>query len=527
MPDTDTSRTESRARTAPTGQTVFWISVALVVVFVVPGAVVPDLLDRVTSAVHEWILATFGWAYLLATILFLLFALYLAVGPYGSIRLGRDDEKPQYSYFGWFSMLFAAGMGIGLVFWGVAEPLTHFHNPPAHLAADSGEAARFAMVRSFFHWGVHPWAVYIVMSLSIAYFSFRRGMPPLISSVFYPLIGDAIYRWPGRLIDILSVFATVFGVATSLGFGATQIRGGLSSVFGVPDSTAVALIIIAVVTVLYMTSSMIGLDKGIQVLSKGNVMLTLALMVLVLVLGPTAYIFNVFTSTIGGYLSSFVDLSLSSNPFEGFEWTKQWTLFYWAWWISWSPFVGLFVASISRGRTIREFVIGALLVPTILTFLWFAVFGGTGLQLELSGGSTELAATAASNPPRALFALLEQLPLTRVLSLLSLVVLGIFFVTSADSATYVLGMMTSNGAMRPSAWKKILWGVLQSSAAAVLLVSGGLGGLQRMAIIAALPFTLVMVAMMRSLHTAMRYELTREHGAGKLTIPAKSRTLDA
>ena len=497
------------------GATVFIVSVALVVGLVIPGALVPDLLDQVTSTIHQGILTSVGWTYLLATMLFLVFIVFLAVSPYGSLRLGGDHEKPQYSYFGWFSMLFAAGMGIGLVFWGVAEPLNHFHNPPAHIAADSGASAEFAMVRSFFHWGIHPWAVYILMSLSIAYFSFRRGMPPLISSVFYPLIGDAIYRWPGKAIDILSIFATVFGVATSLGFGATQIRGGLATVLGVPETMTTALIIIAVVTVLYMASSMIGLDKGIQVLSKGNVMLTMVLMGLVLVVGPTTYILNVFTSTLGRYVSNLIDMSLSTNPFQGFTWTQDWTLFYWAWWISWSPFVGLFVASISRGRTIREFVIGALMVPALITFLWFAVFGGTALNLELGGnGEFALSQIAVDNPSRALFAMLEQLPLASVLSGVALVVLGVFFVTSADSATYVLGMMSSGGSLKPSAAKKITWGVLQSSAAAVLLVSGGLGGLQRMAIIAALPFTLVMLAMMRSLHKAMRYEVTRERSDG-------------
>ncbi|HKK49702.1 MAG TPA: BCCT family transporter [Alkalispirochaeta sp.] len=498
-------------RNTSSGTVVFVLSVLLVVGLVIPGALVPDVLDQITSAVHEAILNSVGWAYLLATMLFLVFIVFLAASRYGSIRLGGDDERPQYSYFGWFSMLFAAGMGIGLVFWGVAEPLNHFHNPPAHIAGNSGAAAEFAMVRSFFHWGIHPWAVYILMSLAIAYFSFRRGMPPLISSVFYPLIGDAIYRWPGKAIDILSVFATVFGVATSLGFGATQIRGGLATVAGIPDTMTSALVIIAVVTVMYMASSMIGLDKGIQVLSKGNIMLTMALMGLVLIVGPTTYILNVFTSTLGGYVTNLIDLSLSTNPFQGFSWTQEWTLFYWAWWISWSPFVGLFVASISRGRTIREFVIGALLVPALLTFLWFAVFGGTALNLELQGsGEFALSQIAVDNAPRTLFALLERLPLAPLLSGTALLVLGIFFVTSADSATYVLGMMTSGGSLQPSAAKKIVWGLLQSSAAAVLLVSGGLGGLQRMAIIAALPFTLVMLAMMRSLHKAMHYEMTRE-----------------
>lgn len=496
-----------KQRTVPTA--VFTISVVLVLSFVGLGAVAPDALDRITTTIHTAILAGFGWGYLVATFVFLVFVLYLAFSRFGSIKLGGDHEKPQYGYFGWFSMLFAAGMGIGLVFWGVAEPLNHFAQPPAYLEGYSGSAARFAMVRSFFHWGVHPWAVYILMSLSIAYFSFRRGMPPLISSVFYPLIGEWSQRWPGKAIDILAIFATVFGVATSLGLGALQIRGGLNAAFGTATTIGVALAIIAVVTVLYMISSLTGLDTGIRILSSGNVMISLLLMGAVLVLGPTAYIFNVFTSTIGSYLTGIVDLSLSTNPFRGFQWTQDWTLFYWAWWISWSPFVGLFVASISRGRTIREFVSGALLVPTLLTFLWFAVFGGTALDLELNGAGG-VVDSALNDVSSALFVLLEQLPAAGVLTVLALLVLSIFFITSADSATYVLAMMSSNGELRPAATTKVAWGVLQSSAAAVLLVAGGLAALQRMAIIAALPFTVVMLFMMASLHKAMRWEIAHE-----------------
>lgn len=489
-------------------KTVLIPSLIIVLAVVIAGAVAPVALDGVTKSVHAAILANFGWGYLIAIFLFLVFVVYLALSPLGKLRLGKDWEKPQYSYLGWFSMLFAAGMGIGLVFWGVAEPLHHFGRPPGYLEGGSGDAAHFAMVRSFFHWGIHPWAVYILMALSIAYFSFRRGMAPLISSVFFPLIGDAVNRWPGRVIDTTAVFATVFGVATSLGLGALQIRGGLAAAFGIPDTLNSALVIVAVVTVLYLISSLTGLDKGIRILSSANVMVTLLLMTVVLVLGPTSYIFNVFVSALGSYVSDLVDLSLSTNPFRGFQWTQDWTLFYWAWWISWSPFVGLFIASISRGRTIREFVFGALLVPTVLTFFWFAVFGGTALHIELYG-SGGLGKIAVENVSSALFVLLQRLPATMVLTLLALIVLSIFFITSADSATYVLAMMTSGGTLRPASSRKIIWGVIQSGAAVVLLVSGGLEALQRMAIIAALPFAVIMFFMMHSLHKALRYE--RDH----------------
>ncbi|MFP4643383.1 MAG: BCCT family transporter, partial [Spirochaetales bacterium] len=328
---------------------VFTVSLVIVAVLVGLGIIAPDALERVTVSAHEQVIESTGWAYLLSALGFLVFCLYIAFSRYGSLKLGRDDEKPQYGYFGWFSMLFAAGMGIGLIFWGVAEPLSHYGAPPEYLEAGSADAASFAMTRSFFHWGIHPWAIYIVMSLSIAYFSFRRGMPPLISSCFYPLFGNQINGVIGRSIDILAVFATVFGVATSLGLGALQIGSGLTAVFGLPQTTTVTMTIIAVVTVLYLISSSTGLDKGIQILSRTNVLVALVLMGFVLVIGPTAFSLEIFTDTLGDYGASLFAMSLEASPFEGIRWTKDWTLFYWAWWISWSPFVGLFVASISRG----------------------------------------------------------------------------------------------------------------------------------------------------------------------------------
>ena len=504
----DTSKLSGAA--AKTGANpVFIISLALVVIFVGVGILAPDQLDAVTRSVHTAIIDNFGWGYLLGAFFFLLFALYVAFSKYGRIRLGGDHEKPQYSYFGWFSMLFAAGMGIGLIFWGVAEPLSHYLNPPAYIAEGSGSAAAFAMRYSFFHWGFHPWAIYIVMSLSIAYFSFRRGMPPLISSCFYPLIGDRIFGWTGRAIDILAVFATVFGIVTSLGLGALQINEGLATVLPLPSGNSATLILIVVVTVLYLISSSTGLDKGIQLLSRANIMVALALLAFLLVVGPTSYIFNIFTTTLGDLLSGLLTMSLSTNPFEGYEWTKSWTLFYWAWWISWSPFVGLFVASISRGRTIREFILGALLVPALLTFLWFSVFGGTAFHAELVEGAN-IAERAVDNVSSALFLLFERLPFTPVLTILAIILLTVFFITSADSATFVLAMMTSRGDLDPPLAKKIGWGVIQSTAAAVLLLTGGLEALQRMAIIAALPFTFVMLFMMWSLYLGMRYEFKFE-----------------
>lgn len=485
-------------------QRVFLVSLLLVVLMTALGLSNPGLFDAGSTFLYDRIIAYSGFGYLIAALVFFIFCLVLAFGKYGSIRLGKDHEKPQYSYFGWFSMLFAAGMGIGLLFWGVAEPMSHYMQPPPFLEAGSGAAAEFAMQSSFFHWGLEPWAIYITMSMAIAYFSFRRGMPPLISSCFYPLLGERIYGWAGALIDITAVFATLFGIVASLGFGALQITSGLAAVVHTPDTFGMTLAIIAVATVLFLASSLTGLDKGIQVLSRANILLALLLAVFMLVVGPTVYICEIFTSTTGNYLSSFLAMSLSTNPFQGHEWTRSWTLFYWAWWISWSPFVGLFIASISRGRTIREFVIGAMLVPTLLTFVWFSIFGGAAFHLQLVRG-IDIAGAAAASPPSALFLLLQHYPLSSVLIMISIVLLGVFFITSADSATFVIAMMTSNGNLAPSAAKKIFWGLTISVTAVILLISGGLDALQKIIITAALPFAIIMLFMCRSLLVGLRY----------------------
>ena len=490
---------------------VFLVSLLVVVLLVLFGILYPQDLDLGSSRLHAAIIQNFGWAYLLAAFSFVVFSLYMAFSRYGAIKLGRDHEKPRFSYFGWFSMLFAAGMGIGLIFWGVAEPLSHYLNPPDYIAASSAEAAKFAMRHSFFHWGVQPWAIYIVMSLSIAYFSFRRGMPPLISSCFYPLLGDRINGMAGYAIDILAVFATVFGIVTSLGLGVLQISGGLAWVLPFEASFQNTLLILALVTVLFLISSMSGLDKGIQILSKANVMLAMLIMAFMLLVGPTIMILNVFISTLADYASSLFAMSLSTNPFLGREWTQSWTLFYWAWWISWSPFVGMFVASISRGRTIREFVSGALLVPTLLTFVWFSVFGGAAFDLELAQG-LQIATSVAQDVSTGLFKVYAHYPLGEALTVLTIALLVVFFVTSADSATYVLSMMTSSGRTDPPIGKKIVWGLLVSCTAAILLFAGGLEALQRMAIAAALPFTGIMLLICLCLLRGVRYEFRHERG---------------
>jgi len=484
---------------------VFLLSSGLILIFILAGIARPDLLDATSSAVHAMILDNFSWLYLISVFFFLVFALALALSRYGSIKLGHDAEKPQYGFFGWVAMLFAAGMGIGLLFWGVSEPLVHYLQPPPFIAAASPDAAAFAMRYAFFHWGVHPWAIYAIVSLSIAYFSFRRGMPALISSCFYPVLGDRIYGLAGNLVDVLAVFATVFGTATSLGFGALQIHSGLSHLYGISSAISVTIGIIIIATALFMASAILGVEKGIQVLSKFNIALAVVLLLLILVLGSAPYVLNVFTSALGGYINNVIDMSLQSYPFAGFEWSRDWTVFYRAWWISWAPFVGLFIARISRGRTIREFVLTVLTVPSLFTFIWFSVFGGSALHLELEQGA-DIAAVAGEDISLALFLFLEHYPFAGVLSLVAISLLIIFFVTSADSATVVLGSLTSGGGLFVPNYKKVVWGLSLSAVAIVLLVTGGLASLQVMAITAAFPFMLVMLVLCYTLVIGLSQE---------------------
>lgn len=486
-------------------EAVFLLSAGIILFFIGFGVARPGLLEAASSVVYAAILDNFSWLYLISVFFFLVFVLSLALSRYGTIKLGYDAERPQYGFFGWVAMLFAAGMGIGLLFWGVSEPLVHFLQPPPFINPTSPDAAAFAMRYSFFHWGIHPWAIYTIVSLSIAYFSFRRGMPALISSCFYPVLGERIYGAAGKMVDVLAVFATVFGTATSLGFGALQIHSGLTHLYGLSSAISVTIGIILIATVLFMASAILGVEKGVQVLSKLNIVLATALLLFVLGLGSTPYVFNVFTSTLGGYINNIIDLSLQSYPFAGFDWSRDWTVFYWAWWISWSPFVGLFIARISRGRTIREFVLTVLTVPTLFTFVWFAVFGGSALHLELEEGA-HLAAVAGEDVSLALFAFLEHYPFAGLLSAIAIFVLIVFFITSADSATVVLGSLTSGGSLSVPNYKKVIWGLSLPAVAITLLVTGGLSSLQMMTITAAFPFMLVMIVLCYTLAIGLSQE---------------------
>jgi glycine betaine transporter len=489
---------------------VFYISVTIIALFVLWGFIAPENLAEQASNALAFTTGAFGWFYLFATFLFLVFAVYLAFGPYGRIKLGDDDEEPEYSYFTWFAMLFSAGMGIGLVFWGVAEPIYHFITPPIDIVdGETAAAARMALRYSFFHWGLHPWAIYTIVALALAYAQFRKGESGLISSTFRPLIGDRVDGSIGKGIDTLAAIATAFGVATSLGLGTLQINGGLSYILGIPNTIVTQLLIILVVTILYMLSATTGLNKGIRYLSNLNLGLAIGLLLFVLIAGPTSFIFDVFTTTIGEYIGNIIPMSFRMTPFTQGSWIGAWTLFYWAWWIAWAPFVGTFIARVSKGRTIKEFVLGVLLVPTIFGAIWFTAFGGTAIFFDFfeQRGISE---AVNNDVTTALFVTLEQLPMGMILGALATLLIITFFVTSADSATFVLGMLTSKGVLNPANSTKLIWGVLQSSIAAVLLWSGGLNGLQTASIVAALPFAIIMVLMVFSLSKSLNQEVREQ-----------------
>lgn len=485
---------------------VFYISVTFASLFVLWGFLMPHQLAEVAASALAFITETFGWYYLVTTFVFLVFAFVLAFSRYGKIRLGQDDDEPEYSYFTWLAMLFSAGMGIGLVFWGVAEPVYHYLTPPEGVEGSTAQAAQTSLRYSFFHWGLQPWAIYTVTALGLAYASFRKGHSNLISATLYPLLGERIHGGIGKAIDSFSVIATVFGVATSLGLGAMQINGGLGFLLGMPNSISNQLLIILVVTVLFLISASTGLDKGIKYLSNLNLGFASLLLLFVVVMGPTFFIIEALTTTIGSYLGNLIPMSFRMTPFTQRTFVGAWTVFYWAWWILWAPFVGSFIARVSKGRTIREFVMGVLFVPTLLSAIWFSAFGGTALHHEMFVGS-DISQAVNADMTSALFVMLEQLPLSVVVVILATLLIVTFFITSADSATFVLGMLTSNGSNNPKQSIKFIWGLLVSAIASVLLLSGGLNGVQTASIVMALPFSVIMLLMIVSINKALKEEV--------------------
>ncbi|AYU55162.1 BCCT family transporter [Staphylococcus debuckii] len=478
---------------------VFIYGSILVLIVVLAGAIFPSQFDKITNSVKLWITNDLGWYYLILTTVIVFFCVFLIFSPIGKLKLGKPNDKPEFNTISWFAMLFSAGMGIGLVFYGAAEPMGDFAAPP-NAKPETAQAYTEALRSSFFHWGFHAWAVYGVVALALAYAQFRKGEAGLLSKTLRPILGDKVDGPIGTIVDVLAVFATVVGVAVSLGMGALQINGGLNYLFGIPNNVWVQGIIIIIVTILFIASAWSGLSKGIQYLSNLNIGLGAILMIIALIVGPTVLILDMMTSSTGSLFNTFLFNSFDTaalNP-QKREWMSSWTLYYWGWWLSWSPFVGVFIARVSKGRSIREFMSGVLLVPAIVSFIWFSVFGVLGI--ETGKKHHELFKMA---PETQLFGVFHHLPMGFLLSIIALLLIASFFITSADSATFVLGMQTSFGSLEPSSYIKVSWGIAQSLIAFVLLFSGGdtgLNSLQSAAIISALPFSIIVILMMISFY---------------------------
>ncbi|MFJ6670446.1 BCCT family transporter [Actinosynnema sp. NPDC091369] len=496
-------------RPGRTDRVVFGVAAVVTLAFVAWGIFGTASLATASKAALTWIITNLGWAFVLTASGFVLFALWLAVSRYGRIPLGRDDEPPEFRTISWVAMMFSAGMGIGLMFYGVNEPLSHFvQPPPGTVEGGTDQAVQTAMATTLFHWTLHPWAIYAVVGLAIAYGSFRRRRSQLISAAFAPLLGRRRAEGPaGRAIDVLAIFATLFGSATSLGLGALQIGSGLRVAGWLGEvGNGVVVGVIAVLTVAFVASAVSGVAKGIQWLSNTNMVLALVLAVFVFVVGPTVFVLNLVPTAIGDYFRELADMAgrtAASGGDATEAWLSGWTIFYWAWWISWTPFVGMFIARISRGRTIRQFVAGVIGVPSLVSLAWFCVFGGTAIFTQRSG--TDLAGTAS--PEGQLFGLLDRFPLATVAGVVVMVLVAIFFVSGADAASVVMGTLSQRGSIRPSKGVVVFWGVLTGLVAAVMLLVGGssgLTGLQNLTIIAALPFVVVMVGLCASLARDLR-----------------------
>ncbi|KMJ55370.1 glycine/betaine ABC transporter permease [Bacillus sp. LL01] len=489
------------------GSIVFKVSVGLAALFVLIGVVIPTQLAEAMNSAQAFVQESFGWFYQLVTTFFLLFAAFMIFSKFGKIKLGTPESKPDYSRPTWFAMLFSAGMGIGLLFYGVSEPIAHFSAPP--MGEGSTETSAIMGMRyTWLHWGLHAWAIYAIVAMALAYQKFRKGAPGLMSATLYPVLGEKVKGPIGHTVDIVAVFATLFGVAASLGLGSQQINAGLSYLIGIPNHFGIQMAIMGIITVLFLISANTGISKGIKYLSNTNMSIAVVLFFTMLILGPTLFLLNMFTTTLGSYAQNLLQMGLRLSPFDETEaaWTQGWTVFYWAWWISWTPFVGMFIARVSKGRTIREFTVAVILVPTLVCAMWFTVFGGTGIFLELTQGLD----VSGQSLETALFFVYQQLPLGVLLSILTIALITTFFVTSADSATFVLGMMTTGGSLNPSTKVKTTWGIILVAATSVLMASGGLAGLQTAIIVSAFPLTFIVLTMCYGLVKALNQELKKQ-----------------
>ncbi|MGD8577928.1 MAG: BCCT family transporter [Lysobacterales bacterium] len=491
--------------------TVFGFSAVLIISVVFLTLLNLHRAESFFLAIKQWITVYFGWLLIMLVQGFLIYCVFLAVSRFGHIRIGGKDARPEYSRPTWFAMLFSAGMGIGLLFYGVAEPITHFEHPPG-MTGGTVEAAQRAMDLTFLHWGFHAWAIYALVGLSLAFFSYNRQLPLTIRSAFYPVLGKRIYGAAGTIIDVMAVVATLFGVATSLGFGVTQINTGLGFLFGLPVNSEVQILLIFGITMVATASVVSGVDRGIRRLSEINLIAAVLLLLFLLIGGPTLFLLNSTVQNTGHYLQNLLFLGSWTETYQmDTVWQGNWTLFYWTWWIAWSPFVGMFIARISRGRTVREFLAGTLLVPALLSFVWFSVFGGAAIHAEMYEGA-HVAAAVERNIATALFELLRLYPFATITSLLGILLVFVFFVTSSDSGSLVIDIITAGGNLDPPVAQRIFWAITEGVVAAVLLSGGGLLALQTAAITTGLPFAIVLAAMCFGLYKAFSEEMPARYG---------------
>ena len=487
---------------------VFVPSATILLILVGFSAMAPESAGGLFQTIQNTIITYASWYYVLVVAVILVTVTAVTFSRFGDIKLGPDHSEPDYSFLSWFAMLFSAGMGIGLMFFGVAEPVMHFLNPPLGDGGTPAAAAQ-AMELTFFHWGIHAWSMYAIVALILAYFAYRHDLPLTLRSSLYPLIGDRIYGPIGALIDIFAVLGTVCGVATSLGLGVLQINSGLAYLFDVPVSSTVQIILVVVTTILATISVVLGLDVGIKRLSELNIFLAIALLLGVLLIGPTVYLLQAFVQNTGSYLSELVTKTFNLYTYNPTDWIGGWTIFYWGWWLSWAPFVGLFIARISRGRTIREFVLGAMLGPTLFTLFWMTVFGNSGIDLILNQGVTSLGAAVQADSSVALFKFFENFPMSEVLSFIAVIMVMVFFVTSADSGALVVNMLCAYGEDDTPAIQRSIWTVFIGLIAIVLLLAGGLGSLQTAAIASALPFSVALLFAMWGFWKALSQDVKK------------------
>ena len=483
---------------------VFWPAAILIILFIAVTLIVGKPMDKIFSAIQTSISDYGGWFFVISVNIFLFFVLFIAFSKFGKIKLGGAKAKPEFSKGAWFAMLFSAGMGIGILFWSVGEPINHFIHPPGG-EPRTIEAARMSMEITFLHWGLHAWGIYALVGMALAFFTFNRKLPLTISSIFYPLLGNKVYGLWGKAINVLAVVATLFGLATSLGMGVQQVSAGLAHLFNMPDTITSQVILITVITFAATASVVAGLSGGVKRLSQLNMIIGAVFLLFMIIVGPTLFIFDSFIQNLGGYVQNFFELSTWTETYQQSNWQNDWTVFYWAWWISWSPFVGMFIARISRGRTIKEFVLGVLIVPTLLTFLWLSTFGGSAMFIELNS-MADIAGAVTSNIATSLYVLLEQFPISAVTSTVGVVLVASFFVTSSDSGSLVVDSLTAGGKLDAPVPQRIFWALTEGAVAAVLLIGGGLGALQTAAISTGLPFAIILLFVVWSLLKGLREE---------------------